>query len=871
MIKEETRKLGFDAINECRWGTHLCQFYQTKEDLVDILVPYFKAGLQNNEFCMWVTSEPLRVEDATAALGKAVKNLDIYIAKGQIEILDASQWYTKSGRFEPDEVLQGWVEKEKQALERGFDGLRLTGNTYWLEEGEWGDFADYEAVVDNVIGNHRMIALCSYCLDKCGAYEVIDVLSNHGWIIIKRKDKWETIAIAGCDRLEHELLVSHGRHEDLANTLPQIVFEIDERGDFIYANTRAFEISGYTREDFDKGLNALQILAPEDRHRVADNMRQILSGVPSNGNEYMALRKDGSTFPVRVYSRPLLADDKPVGLRGVAIDITKDKQAEEALERRNKELSALNRIAQLMSQSMNLEDILQSALDGVLEVIDMPVGTIILVNENTKVMSCAVHGGLSEEMAELFNTEPILDVMSFWKKVASQGKVLITDNVSKEVEPSYKFIVEREEIQSAAGIPLKSKDKTLGVMVICSHDDRTFSPEEIRLMETIGNQIGVAIDNAQLFEKISEQSLTDELTGLYNRRYFYKVLETEISRSQRFGYSFSMVMLDLDGFKEYNDKLGHINGDAVLKSLAQTLVSGLRKTDTAFRYGGDEFVTILPQTDAERARRIIDRIRKKWLKVSEEKHTFLENHLGFSAGVAQFPENAETADGLVFLSDSALYHSKRLGGHMSTLASELGGISTGVLATTILDQVYALSAMVDARDPYTYGHSKRVAAISEKIGRNLGLSNGELANLHAASLLHDIGKVGIPDSILSKAGKLTRSEWRLMKRHPIEGAKIAGHVNDLSEVLPAILHHHEWYNGKGYPNGLKDEDIPIAARIISVADAYDTMTTPRTYNEIKSHKEACDELRRCSGTQFDPEVVEALCKETDILLEPVPG
>ena len=175
--------------------------------------------------------------------------------------------------------------------------------------------------------------------------------------------------------------------------------------------------------------------------------------------------------------------------------------------------------------------------------------------------------------------------------------------------------------------------------------------------------------------------------------------------------------------------------------------------------------------------------------------------------------------------------------------------------------------MVDARDPYTYGHSKRVAAISEKIGGNLGLSGDELANLHAASLLHDIGKVGIPDSILSKPGRLTRSEWRLMKRHPIEGAKIAGHVNDLSEVLPAILHHHEWYDGKGYPNGLKGEDIPIAARIIGVADAYDTMTTPRPYKDIKSHEEACDELRRCSGTQFDPEVVEALYRETDSLSE----
>jgi hypothetical protein len=169
-MKEQSRVLGLDVLPGAPWGTHLCQFYETKEDLIDTLVPYFKAGLENNEFCMWVTAEPLGVEDAKAALWEAVKNLDDYIDKGQIEILDYSQWYTRSGKFHTDEVLQGWVEKLNQALDRGFDGLRLTGNSFWLEKKDWDDFAAYEAAVDNVIGKYRMLSICSYALDKCGSH-----------------------------------------------------------------------------------------------------------------------------------------------------------------------------------------------------------------------------------------------------------------------------------------------------------------------------------------------------------------------------------------------------------------------------------------------------------------------------------------------------------------------------------------------------------------------------------------------------------------------------------------------------------------------------------------------------------------------------
>jgi len=363
--------------------------------------------------------------------------------------------------------------------------------------------------------------------------------------------------------------------------------------------------------------------------------------------------------------------------------------------------------------------------------------------------------------------------------------------------------------------------------------------------------------------RIRELSITDELTGLYNRRHFYEVLETEMYRVQRYGHSLSVVMLDLDGFKEYNDTFGHTSGDAVLKSFAQTLKSALRRTDTAFRYGGDEFTIILPLTGAERARKIADRIRSKWLQAPKAEKLVLETPLGLSAGVAEYPENAETADGLAFLANTALYRSKREGGNKSILVSDLGALRPDVVDRATLDQVYALSATVDAKDPYTYGHSKRVATISEMMGKAIGLSQKELADLNAAGLLHDIGKVGVTGAILTKPAKPTKDEWKLIRKHSAEGAKIVRYVRELTALVPMIRHHHEWYDGTGYPDGLKGEDIPLGARILAIADAYDTMTTARTYRYVVSQEEALEELRRCSRTQFDPELVEAFSRAMD--------
>ena len=246
---DKLRKSGIDIIADVPWGTHFCQFYETKEDLIDMLVPYFRVGLENNEFCMWITSGPLGVEDAKKALGSVMPDINTYLDKGQLKILPYTEWYVRDGVFDSGRVLNGWVDKLNSALQSGFDGLRLSGNTFWLEKDDWNDFVDYEEEVDKVIGNYYMIAMCTYCLDKCDAHEIIDVVNNHQFALIKRKDEWTLVESSKQKKIKDELKSTKDKYDSLFNNMLdgyafcEMIY--DNQGnptDFIYLNVnKAFE------------------------------------------------------------------------------------------------------------------------------------------------------------------------------------------------------------------------------------------------------------------------------------------------------------------------------------------------------------------------------------------------------------------------------------------------------------------------------------------------------------------------------------------------------------------------------------------------------------------------------------------------------
>jgi PAS domain S-box-containing protein len=332
-MEEKARRTGIEIVGDVPWGTHFCQFYQTKDDLIDVLVPYFKAGLKNNEFCMWVTSEPLNVKDAKKALKKKVKGLDDYIKKGQIEILDYSQWYTKSGGFDSDRVLQGWVEKEKQALEKGFDGLRLTGNTFWLEEKDWRDFTNYEAAINSVIGQHRMLAVCTYCLDRCSATEVIDVVSNHEFAIIKGQGKWKVIESAAHKETMAVLRESEERFRKVAENIREVFWLYDlGTNKFVYVSSAYETIMGRTRESLYKDpKDWIKAVHPEDRGRIERSFVKERKGEPFE-DEYRIIRPDGSVRWIndrgfKVYDE----GGRVYRIAGVAEDITERKKTEEEI------------------------------------------------------------------------------------------------------------------------------------------------------------------------------------------------------------------------------------------------------------------------------------------------------------------------------------------------------------------------------------------------------------------------------------------------------------------------------------------------------------------------------------------------------------
>ena len=256
-MTEALRDIGIDVIGSAPWGTHFCQFYETQQDLVDTLVPYFKAGLENDEFCMWVTAQPLSTEEAAAALRKALPDLDRYRERGQIEILPYGDWYLLGGAFDSQRVLNGWVEKLRAAQARGHVGLRLSGNTFWLEKKDWRDFTEYEAAVNDVIGSYPMIALCTYCLDKCDAREVIDVIRNHQYALIKREGQWEMIESSERKRLGEALAASEERYRLLFEHLSEgfAVHEMiyGERGEpidyrFLVVNPAFEALTGLKRE-----------------------------------------------------------------------------------------------------------------------------------------------------------------------------------------------------------------------------------------------------------------------------------------------------------------------------------------------------------------------------------------------------------------------------------------------------------------------------------------------------------------------------------------------------------------------------------------------------------------------------------------------
>jgi len=327
-MKGQLRKSGIDIVGDVPWGTHFCQFYQTKEDLIEILVPYFRAGLENNEYSIWVTSEPMETEDAKETLRNAVPDLDVYLEKGQIEIVSCTHWCLKNGIFDSESLLNRWAEKIRQALKDGYDGLRTATNISWLEKKDWNDFVDYEEQGDRVVSNCPVMSLCTYSLDRCTASEIIDVVANHQFALIKREGKWDQIESPRRKRAEETALQATKNWEFTFDAVPDLIAILDTEYRIVRANRAMAARLGRTPEEC-AGLTCYRVIHGMDRPPSFCPYRQLLMDGVEHTEEVLE-DSLGGDFILSV--SPLHdSEGKLTGCIHFARDITERKKAEEAL------------------------------------------------------------------------------------------------------------------------------------------------------------------------------------------------------------------------------------------------------------------------------------------------------------------------------------------------------------------------------------------------------------------------------------------------------------------------------------------------------------------------------------------------------------
>lgn len=373
----------------------------------------------------------------------------------------------------------------------------------------------------------------------------------------------------------------------------------------------------------------------------------------------------------------------------------------------------------------------------------------------------------------------------------------------------------------------------------------------------IGNLRNIELETQQYLENLANY---DDLTGLANHRHFQEVLSFELEQACVNNANLALIMMDIDYFKFYNDTYGHQQGDEVLKEIGKILKAEIGKIGIAARYGGEEFAIILPGLTAKQAVVVADTLRS-----NISAHDFYgaellpQGRLTISCGIAGYPEHADNKKELIRSADEALYKAKNSAKNKVelyfTVFNELGN-SVRKNEQDLINSVRTLVSIINAKDRYTYGHSERVALYAQELAKEIGLTENQVKRIAYGAFLHDIGKIEIPRDMLNKTTVLTAEERHIFNQHPVWGADIVKPIRAFRDISPLILHHHENFDGTGYPSGLKGAAIPLEARILRIADSFDAMTTNRPYKPAMEREAALEELRRCSGTQFDPHLVE---------------
>jgi len=724
---ESHRKTGLEFIGDISWGTHLCYFYQSKEDFTEIVLAYVKAGLENNEKCVWVTSPFTSSPEAKALLEKNVADLSLYFDRSQIEITDYEGFYFKNGQFGLRRLLEEIIALMQQSQKTGFSGLRLVFDLSWLTRQDWLNFMDYEEELNEVLCTQKVLSMCVYSLDTCSPVDSVDVASKHQYAVARRDGNWEMIEVNERKLAEDFLRDNENKYQTIFETTCTATIILEENTTISLANKEFEKMSGYSKAELMGKKSLFDFVSGEE---CAMMMR-----------EYHRLRRIDPNLAPRYYE------------------------------------------AQFVDRFGKIKDIFVT--------VDMIPGTKKSV---AAILDISKHKQIEKKL-ELLNR-----------------KLLASNRTLKQL------------------------------------------------------------------------ALRDPHTGLYNHRYIADVIEAEFFRAKRYAHSLSAVSIDLDYFKSINDVYGHKFGDVVLGQFGKQLKRMVRPYDIVIRSGGEEFLIISPGTDRQKAvilaQRILDAI--SLYNFGNKKHIV---KLKLSIAVASYPEDkALKGMDLVGIGEHILNKAKESGGNrvyssldiasakavspkkkreerddIRKLKEKIDKISRQANQNSV-EAVFAFAKTIELKDHCTGEHVERTVHYATELANALHLPKDEVELIRQSAILHDLGKIGVSEKILLKKSKLSKNEFDEIKKHPQIGVDIIRPIQYFHKIIPIMLYHHERWDGKGYPNGLKGEEIPVGARIVCMADVYQALTSDRPYRKALSKEKALQIIKEGAGTMFDPSIVNVFLK-----------
>ncbi len=641
---------------------------------------------------------------------------------------------------------------------------------------------------------------------------------------------------------EEEIRKSEEKYRGILSTIEEGYYEVDLAGNFVFFNDSLCKVLGYSRDELMQGSYKKLYKNPQDVFQTYN--RVYRTGIAEKAADWPVITSDGREIFIEV-SITLRRDEAgdPIGFRGIASDATERRIAEEKL----REYEKLQQL--LMDLATDLINVPLEKVDAAINEMLGAIGHFTKVDRvyifnhdyNRRVTS-NTHEWCAEGItAEIDNLQAVLfDYFPGILETHKKGEVVHIPDVAKMPEDhAMRPILEAQDIQSMVWFPLFSEGVNTGFVGFDAvKEKKIFSEQEIKLLKILAEITSNVLARQKTETKIRYMSFHDQLTGLYNR-YFLEVEMNRLDTARQL--PLAVIMADLNGLKLVNDTYGHEPGDQLLKTAADIIKNSCREEDIIARWGGDEFVILLPQTAAEEARLICKRIKEGC------RGAFVEDMpVSIALGIAT--KTSETTSPIETLqeAENEMYRQK-LTESRSTKS---------VVVTSLLNTLAEKSFETEK-------HTRGMQTIAQKIGAKLNLPDSELQRLELLITLHDIGKINISEAILTKKSSLTAVEWEVIKKHPEIGYRIAMATEEFAHAAEDILAHHERWDGTGYPQGLKGNEITLLARIVAIADAYEVMSHGRPYKKPMSKNVIIAEFKKCSGAQFDPELVEIFLSVMD--------